>query len=191
MRDILKMIIVLSVICGLSGVTLATVRDATMERIQLQELNFVKKPSIVKAVSGYDNDPIVDRREFTTQDGATVLVFPAKRDGRLFAVAIEDVGPGYGGDVSVVVGFDIATDTMTGVGIAPLKETPGVGSRTGDKAFGQQFKGHSLDVDLKSGGGDIDAIAGATVSSTASVTAVKKAVRNYRELKDKIKEAWS
>ena len=51
MGEIIRMIVVLSAICGLSGLTLATLRDATAERIVLQELTFVKGPAIEQVFS--------------------------------------------------------------------------------------------------------------------------------------------
>ncbi len=45
MKEMLRMILVLSLICGLSGLTLATVRQATSERIEEQVLTYVQGPA--------------------------------------------------------------------------------------------------------------------------------------------------
>ena len=47
-----------------------------------------------------------------------------------------------------------------------------------------------LAVDLKSKGGAIDAVSGATISSTATVGAVQKAAAQYQAIKAQIVETW-
>lgn len=48
-----------------------------------------------------------------------MTVFPGKKDGRLVAVALEHFGKGFGGDVGVMVGYDVNRDTLTGIGSPP------------------------------------------------------------------------
>ncbi len=99
MRDILKMIGVLSLICGLSGLTLATLKDATQQKIEEQVLIYVQKPSIEAVLSGFDNDPIKDRAAFEVPGTREkVVVFPAMAGGKLAGLAFETSAPGYGGD---------------------------------------------------------------------------------------------
>ena len=53
-----------------------------------------------------------------------------------------------------------------------MKETPGLGTRVADPAFTGQFTGKPADARLKSQGGDIDAVSGATLTSNAVFTAM-------------------
>ena len=71
-----------------------------------------------------------------------MTVFPGKKDGKLVAVALEHFGKGFGGDVGVMVGYDVNRDTLTGIGITTMKETPGLGTRVADPAFTGQFTGN-------------------------------------------------
>ncbi|GAB7022346.1 RnfABCDGE type electron transport complex subunit G [Salidesulfovibrio brasiliensis] len=191
MNDILKMMAVLSIICGLAGTSLTALKQATEPMIEEQVLTYVQAPAIKTVLSGYDNDPIKDRKDFD-MGGRTVTAFPAIKDGRLMSVAFETSGKGYGGDIGVMVGFDVNSDTLSGIGITTMKETPGVGTRVAEHGFTTQFKGHGIEsVELKKQGGDIDAVAGATISSTGTTAAVQKAVSIYKSLKQRLADGWT
>ena len=69
MREIIRMITVLTVLCAFSGGLLAALRDGTQERIENQQLEFVKGPAIRAILKGSSNDPIADR--FKIKDGET------------------------------------------------------------------------------------------------------------------------
>lgn len=193
MGEIIRMIVVLSLICGLSGLTLASVREATKERIELQVMTYVQGPAIKQVFGAYDNDPLKERREFDVpgEDGK-ITVFPIKKNGKLNAVAFEVFGKGYGGDVGVMVGFDLSTDRLAGIGITTMKETPGLGARVAEPGFTRQFVDHGIDkVELAKNGGDIDAVSGATISSNASVTAINNAIKMFRSMKPEFEHAWA
>ena len=85
---------------------------------------------------------------------------------------VELASPGFGGDISMTVGFE-ADGTILGVSIVSLSETPGLGSRVQEAAYLDQYKGQSGTLAL---GEDVDAIAGATVSSRAVLIGVNRAV---------------
>ncbi len=79
---------------------------------------------------------------------------------------------GYGGPVAVTVRFDAAgaIASLT-VGDESFAETPGLGAKAKEEAFTAQFIGKTPPLGL----GDIDAIASATVTSEAVLSAVNKA----------------
>ncbi len=192
MGEIVRMIVVLSLICGLSGFTLASVREATKVRIEEQVLTFVQGPALEQVFPAHDNSPVKDRKKFAVpgQD-AEIIVFPAMNGGKLSGVAFEVFAKGFGGDIGVMVGFSMEDETLSGIGITTMKETPGIGSRVAEQDYTSQFKGHPTDkVGLRSGGGNIDAVSGATVSSTGTVTAIQKALDIFNGMKDKFKETW-
>lgn len=61
------------------------------------------------------------------------------------------------------IGYDVNRDTLTGIGITTMKETPGLGTRVADPAFTGQFTGKPGPTRGSSRrGGDIDAVSGAT-----------------------------
>jgi electron transport complex protein RnfG len=190
MGGIVKMVVVLSVICGLAGFTLSFLKQSMSPLIEEQVLTYVQKPAIESVLANVDNDPIAERKKFTTSRGREVMVFPAVRGGKLYGVALEEFSPGYGGDVGVIVGLEMDRPNLIGIGITTMRETPGMGTRIAQPKFAGQFKESPLDVNLASRGGKIDAVAGSTISSAAAVDSVRKAVQTFEELKPEIAAAW-
>lgn len=190
MRELINMIVVLSLISGASGLSLAYLKEVTAKPIEDQVLFYVQGPAIKAVFFDAENDPLADRKSFETAEGQ-VMVFPAKKGGKLVAVALEAFGPGYGGEIGVMVGIDLAKDSLAGVGVTTLKETPGLGMRVTEAKYQKQFKGLALDkVGLSGKGGTIDAIAGATISSAGTVAAANKAIEIYKSLKPKFEGAF-
>ncbi len=190
MRDIVRMLVVLSVICGISGFALSYLKQITTVPIEEQVLKYVQEPVLKRIFANVDNSPVADRQKFTLKDGSTVMVFPAKKDAKLVGVAMENSGTGFGGDINVMVGFNPSNDTLVGIGVTTMKETPGIGDVILLPRFTDQFIGKPKDVKLKKDGGSIDAISGATVSSGGTTLAVSKAATVYAELKEQILKAW-
>ena len=187
MKEIIKMLVVLTVISGICGFLLAGVRSATAERIEEQELLNVKGPAVKRVLAGSDNDFIKDRK-VVDLGGKEYTVFIGKKNGKPWAMAYEVSGKGFGGDIGLMIGFDLEGDALTGIGITLHKETPGLGSRITEEGFSGGFKGRSADMDfkIKGDGGDIDAITGATVSSRGVCAAVNSGAEIYGKLKAKI-----
>ncbi len=190
MRDILKMLVVLSAICGIAGFALSYLKMVTADPIEVQVLTYVQKPVLDRVFAHADNSPVQDRKTFTLKDGREVLVFPALQGGKLVGVALEDSSKGFGGDIGVMVGFNTSNDTLIGIGITTMKETPGIGTVIAEPRFTDKFVNKPMDVAPKSQGGDIDAISGATVSSDGAALAVGKAAKVYAELKEEILKIW-
>jgi electron transport complex protein RnfG len=188
MREMINMVVVLTVLCGFSGGLLAALREGTQERIENQQLQFVKGPAIKSILSGAANDPIANR--FKIKDGETERTFfvgfmPDKPS----AVVFESAGKGFGGDVGLMVGVNIDENKLIGVGVTTHSETPGMGSKAkDDPAFAKQFKGLSLDKPVKvtTDGGSINAISGATITSRAVCGAASDAAAIYARLKPQI-----
>ncbi|MEG6550699.1 FMN-binding protein [Desulfocurvibacter africanus] len=193
MREMFKMVVVLSVIAGLSGLTLASLREYTAPRIEEQVLAYVQRPVLDAVIGQRDNDPVQDRQTFVLPStGHEVLVFPVIREGRLVGVAFETQGPGYGGDIGVITAFSLESDRIMGIGMTTMKETPGVGTRVAQHGFTTQFHNRALDgLALSAQGGSVNAVAGATVSSTGAVEAVRQAAEIYKALKPEFEKTWS
>jgi electron transport complex protein RnfG len=194
MREMIKMLIVLTVLATLSGGLLAAIRDNTKDRIENQVLEFVKGPAIRSILEGATNDPIVDR--FQLKDGDIERTFfVGVFGGEPRAVTFETSGKGYGGDVGLMVGIDTKDDKLVGVGVTTHGETPGMGAKAKtDPSFVAQFKGLSLKDPKKvtGDGGSINAISGATITSRAVCSATNDAIKIFEKLKpqldDKLEE---
>jgi len=85
-------------------------------------------------------------------------------------------GVGYGGPIDILVGLE-PDNTLRGIQIVSQKETPGLGAKITETAFLDRFVGaDGRTLALAKDGGTIDAITGATISSSAVVEAIKAAV---------------
>lgn len=192
MKEMMRMVVVLSLITALSGFILSGLKQWTDPIIEVQVLNNVQGPALKQIFPDCSNDPIADRKKLTLPGtDQEVTVFPVMSGGKLQAVAMEAGGKGYGGMVNVMVGFEIATGKLVGICVTTHKETPGLGTRVAEPAFTKQFKGKEpANAVLKKDGGDIDAVSGATYSSIGAATAVGQASQWYSALKDQISTAW-
>jgi electron transport complex protein RnfG len=83
-RGIIRMIVVLTVIGAASGLTLSAISGATRAPIEYQSIKFVKEPAVKKVLTGYDNDPILERTTIT--------------------VGTDEQGKGFHGTIGVMVG---------------------------------------------------------------------------------------
>jgi len=188
-RDIIKMLVVLTAICAASGFSLALVHSVTKEPIEYAMLKNVKEPAVKAVLSGYQNDPIKDRvaidlgKDKKGKD-VKLIVFPAKKDGKTFAVAFESSAQGYHGSIGVMVGMDLDKKKLSGISIVSHSETPGLGARIVEPNFTDSFKDKAMDKEL--GVGDINALSGATLSTKGVVAAVNQAQATLNKYRDKM-----
>ena len=188
MREMIKMVVVLTVLSSFSGGLLAAIRNGTKDKIENQQLEFVKGPAIKKIVEGASNNPITDRFKLKVNDTEKTF-FAGVFDGKADTVVFESSGKGYGGDVGLMVGINVSTDTIIGVGVTTHSETPGLGAKAKDDLdFSAQFKGLSVNKPVKvtNDGGQINAISGATITSRAVCNAASDVCSIYQQKKSEI-----
>lgn len=188
----IKMVVVLTVIATVMGSTLSIMKGYLNEQIEYSTIKFVKGPAVLAVFTGYDNDPLRDVTKgviLEEKAGSSVVksIFPAKKNGKPFAIAFEVTGKGYGGLIGIMIGVDLKTGHLTGMRVMTHIETPGLGARSTEPAFYEQFSGlETKDIALSDKGGKINAITGATNTSTGVVEAVKKGLELFARTKDKI-----
>jgi len=190
MRELLKMVVVLTFLAVLSGGLLSGLRNATAARIEVQQLKFVKGPAIKAILKGVSNDPIKDR--FAIKDGETERkVFVGKFDDKANTVVLESFGKGYGGDIGLMVAINMEDDTIVGAGVTTHSETPGLGATAkDDPGFVSQFKSLSISDAFKvtADGGQVNAMSGATITSRAVCAAATEAGGIYQRMKPQLTE---
>ena len=111
MNEIAKMLIVLTAICGVCGFLLAGVKTATEVQIEEQILLNVKGPAVKQVLAGSTNDLIKDRKKIDV-NGEEKLVFIGKKNNKPWAIAYEVISGGFGGDIGVIVGFELKTKKL-------------------------------------------------------------------------------
>jgi electron transport complex protein RnfG len=190
MREMIKMVVVLTILSFFSGGVLAYLRNSTQERIDNQVLEFVKGPAVRTIFEGAGNNPIADR--FTIKDGDVERTFfVGVFDGEPRGIAFETSGKGYGGDVGLMVGINVKDDNLMGVGVTTHAETPGMGAKAkSDPSFVAQFEdlGFGEPFKVTADGGSINALSGATITSRAVSAAATDAGEIYQKLKPQIDE---
>jgi electron transport complex protein RnfG len=190
MREMITMVVVLTVLSTISGGLLSGLKNATAARIEVQQLKFVKGPAIKTILEGVSNDPIADR--FAIKDGEMERKFFVGKFGdKADTVVLESFGKGYGGDVGLMVAVNVKDDTILGVGVTTHSETPGLGARAkDDPGFVSQFKGMPIKETFKvtNDGGKVNAMSGATITSRAVCSAASDAGMIYQKLKPQLDE---
>lgn len=188
MREMISMIVVLTVLTSFSGGLLAFVQSGTKVRIEDQVLKFQKAPAILDIFPDVTNDPLAERFTVESKD-IKLQIFPGLLPDGTKAIAFETKGGAYGGPIGLMVGINVETDEIIDVRVTTHAETPGIGTRAKDDLdFVSQFSGLGMDTNfaLKGDGGVIDAMSGATVTSKGLSVAAAQAKELYHKLKPEI-----
>jgi electron transport complex protein RnfG len=196
MVSINRLIIVLVLVAAASALILAQLDTITAPKIKQSRIDF-KLRMVKKVLPPYDNDPNKDREVVPVETTGTahvmvekdegkegVVVYPAYKDGKLvgraFAITSHE---GYSGDIDLLLGVD-PKGAITGLEVIKHSETPGLGAKiVSDKSWPgkRELVGRTLadSLEVKKDGGQIDAIAGATISPRAVCKAVKAGLTTY------------
>jgi len=188
MKDILRLIIVLTCLCIVSAIALAKIYDLTKGPIAHQKRLEVLR-AIKTVLPPYDNEPDRDMVKLSMgidKKGEEIqgVFYRGRKGGRLVGVAFKVISPeGYGGNIEVMVGL-LPNGTIHGVEVLSHLETPGLGAKISMVKFKDRFKKRNLSNTtwaVKKDAGDIDGITGATISSRAVIKAVKEGLEFYRD----------
>ena len=190
---------IISALCGLIivGTYESTLPAATANRRIATERAVFKVLPKATAIEEFNVTPDGRIAPAAGGEGApTGLKFFAAYgpDGKLTGVAAEGAAKGYADTVRVMFGYDPGCQCIIGIGVVSMRETPGIGDKVyADKDFLANFK--ALDVKLtadmsalanevkvvkhgtKNQPWQIDAIAGATVTSRAVGKGINDAAR--------------
>lgn len=190
MGEMIKMVVVLTVLSVVSGGGLKWLEEFAKPLIENQEMELVKGPAIRQILKDATNDPVADR--FKIKDGETERnVFVGVFDGKPNTVALETMVNGFADKLGLVVAINVDDNTLTGIGVTISKETPGLGGNAkADPRFAAQFKGKSIEKEIKvtNDGGEINALSGATITSRAVCKGTMQAIETYDRLKPELLE---
>lgn len=168
-----KPAVVLTLICLVAGTFLAITHSLVEDKIAEAD-----QAKINQALS-----EIFPSADFLEENG----YYKALENENLVGYAAIVKGRGYGGIIKVAIGIRL-DETVKRVRVISHSETPGLGSRVAENEFLSQFDGRSLEeLKLKSEGGEIDAITGATISSEAVVGIVRE---EFQKLITVVRGAW-
>lgn len=173
-KDVLKPAAILFVICVAVSAALAGTNLLTADKIAEAAAQKAEESRMVV---------LPEAESFEEKDGHYVGTSGGQAVGYVF----ETEGKGYGGTVKVMTGIS-AEGEITGVIILEHGETPGLGANAEKAEFRDQYK---QPVANNVGGirvvkfqapaeGEIQAMTGATITSTAVTNAVNAAIEEYQ-----------
>lgn len=168
MREMLKYGFILGLICFLASGVLSVVNAVTEPKIKLQkerEENLALK------------EVMPDAANFKAKKGAekTVYYIAYDKAGQISGFVVKGEGKGYSSLIEALAGLNLKLE-ITKVKILFQNETPGLGSRIIRDSFLAQFKGKGADSFNQA-----QAIAGATISSSAAIKALKNKITEVKE----------
>ncbi len=190
MGEMIKMVVVLTILSVISGGGLKGLEEWAKPRIENNVMDQVKGPAIRQILKAADNDPVKDRFKIT-DGGEERNIFVGVFGGATDTVVVEASASGYGDKVGLVVAINMAEEKLRGVAVTTSKETPGLGARAkDDPSFVAQFTGKPItdSFGVTADGGQISALSGATITSRAVCTGVNQAVETYNRLKPQMEK---
>jgi electron transport complex protein RnfG len=199
--SIIKDAMVLFIITLIAGVSLGFVYELTLPAIEAQKLQ--AKTEAYAAVYA-DAAEFSEDETLTAQaaEAAEKILAPNGLNGVTIDeafVALDGSGNkigyvmsittqnGYGGAISLSLGYSV-DGSVTGMEILTINETAGMGAKAAEPEFKGQFAGKQAEqFELVKGGGasgdtQINAISGATITSTAVTDAVNSGLRFINEM---------
>lgn len=184
-----NMVLVLLIITLVAGVSLGYVNELTRAPIAAAQL--AKKVNALESVlPDFDNDPL--EQAILVGLGADSLeVYPAFTATNFAGAAVTGTSEkGYNGLVRVLVGFD-PEGKIINIAVLEQKETPGLGTKMQGDRFLRQFREKdpaNFELKSKKDGGDVDALAGATISTRAFTEATRQANDGYLKYRENQQE---
>lgn len=176
------MAIVLTAVTVVAGVLLGYVNELTKDPIAQANAKALSD-AIAIVVPGFDNNP-AEAPEVIELNGATYKIYKATKGGEFIGAAVESSANGFGGKLSVLVGFD-KEGKIIDYSLLSHAETPGLGSKAADW-FKKGAKGDITGMNpgdkiltVNKDGGQIDAITASTITTRAFLQAVNNAYAAY------------
>ena len=178
-KEYLAPAVVLTLICAVISFLLGLTNEATKDRIAENEIKAANAARIEVLPGAQDFEDVTFFIDNPDYEGYSLY-----RETSGLGYAVTTKAKGYGGDITVVTGIS-AEGKVTGVYTLNSSETPGLGKKTEDEAFTEQYladrQGSQFQVvkNTAKGPGEVVAVAGATISSKAVTQAVNQAMEIY------------
>ena len=183
-----KPVIALTLIAAIAGVALSGVYSMTKDTIDEQKA-MAERASYNEVCPGTDRFETVDAAEaklkeldganWGTDYGSTRIreAYVGKdASGNITGYALKVSSKGFGGDVTMALGLT-PDGAVNKISFTELNETAGLGMRANEDSFKDQFAGKSGSVTYGEDG--VEAMSGATVTSTAVKNAVNAGLNFY------------
>lgn len=177
MRDMVKTTVPLFIICVVVAFSLAFVNSITKDTIEQRTAQAAEEKRRI-VLNDADEFKEIEGWESKDETGLIRKAYEAYEDGSIVGYVFMAYPVGYGGEIPVTVGIN-TEGKITGVEIGSNNETPGLGAKTADDKFRGQFTNKDIQQELTivkrsaKADSEIQAVSGATISSTAVTKAVQ------------------
>lgn len=181
MNDIITPGIRLFIICAVSVLILSIASESTKEAIasQNEKVEAASMQLVLPEATSFEN-----KQEIS--EGNVYSVTDAMADGELKGYVIGVVSKGFGGELKIMVG--ISNDgVIQGANVLSHSETPGLGARSQEPEFIDQYKNQKTTSPLvvvkgkTPAEGEIQAITAATITSNAVTAGVNEAISYFND----------
>lgn len=177
MRELVRLVGVLTLICAVCSALLAAVYEKTRGPIAAaaaaKRIDAARK--VLPAAA-------VELREVGVGAATNFAAFDAA--GRLVATAVQGRSAnGYGGTIDLMVGISQAGQVLD-FRVLSAKETPGLGTKIAAPKFKRGIQGRALGANwtVRKDGGEVDGVTAATISSRAALEAIRDAIAAHKSL---------
>ena len=177
-----NMTICLFAICIVCSSLLAGVYALTKEPIDAAAK--AKNEAAIKEVLPPAAVTIEEERIVDFEGASYAYNLAYDEQGNTVGCAINVAPVGFGGPISIKVGFD-ANGVIWNTKVLSQAETPGLGAKCVEASFSDQFKNFdpsAKKLAVKKDGGDIDAITASTITSRAYADGVALAVNVFEAI---------
>jgi electron transport complex protein RnfG len=173
------------------GATYLLQRNSAPQIAAEQRLADSRKLLDVLPADSYDNQPLEQPLPLTDtglSHSTLTAAYRATRNGQTVAVLLRNQTEGYAAAIELLIAID-TNGKLLGVKTLKQNETPALGAPIGDwpnrwlQAFTGKSRGEPNDAGwaLKKDQGQFDQMAGATITSRATINAIHDALRYFDE----------
>lgn len=185
-------IIFMTLITAITVFVLAFLNESTAERVAtLQETDLRTKILYAFDIDVNTNDPVEVERIFyehiSEETSGDNLIYVLKEENQDAGYAFPVSGPGLWGTINAYVAISTDYSEILGIVFTKHEETPGLGGRIEEEEFLSQFRGLNVSnaedgnyiVYRPATNGNIDAIAGATLTSQSVAKLLNDDIFNF------------
>lgn len=192
---VVRLGIILFAITAVCSAALAFANSATYSIIEKrnEEANIVARQAVLSEADRFEKVENLEAiaNEVNPSEPEVILeAYTGYKGDEIVGYTVKTNPKGYAGGIEMLTGFKLADKSIEGITIINQTETPGLGAKSAESDFQDQFKGKDGSQPIKvikSGSAvdnQIDAITGATITSNAVVNGVNLSEMVFLKLID-------
>lgn len=193
-KNVVKLALILLVITVIASLCLALTNYVTAPTIaeMNEKANTEARQVVLPEAESFEEVQDIKSIVTTAAPGSEEIVteiYKGKKGDETVGYTIKTTPSGYGGPIEILTGIS-SDGVIQGITILSQNETPGLGAKSTEAAFQDQFhdKDAAKEVTVIKGGNaegnQIQAITGATITSTAVVNGVNTSEKVFKAMQE-------